>query len=93
MRGLLIVALTAVCLIGTSPGVLAEEVAQGDMEKMKTDLKAEKKALKEKSRAQKEAATSQGEMLKSPGQDIGSAGQSMKPAVPDLPAPQAPGAR
>ncbi len=51
MRQLLIVALTAVFLTGHSVAVLAEEVAQGEMDKMKADMKAEKKAMKAEEKA------------------------------------------
>ena len=58
MRELLILALIAVCVIGPSAAVLAEEAARAEMDKTKADP-----------------------------------AQNMKPAVPDLPAPYAPGAR
>jgi hypothetical protein len=35
----------------------------------------------------------QKDAMKTQGQDLNAVGQDMKPAVPDLPAPQAPGAQ
>ena len=53
MRRLLIVVLTAVCLVGPSAAVLAEEATQTETAKTNADLKAEKKAMKAEKKAKK----------------------------------------
>ena len=53
MRRLLIVVLTAVCLVGPSAAALAEEATQTETAKTNADLKAEKKAMKAEKKAKK----------------------------------------
>jgi len=115
VRQLLIIVLTAVCLVGPSAAVLAEEVTQTETDKMNADIKAEKKATKAekkakkaemkklkkqqkqqrkaKKKAMKEKGGTQNDTVQTQGQGGNHSGQDMKPAVPDIPAPQAPGAR
>jgi len=104
VRRLLIVLLTAVCLAGPIAAVLAEEATQTETDKMNADLKAEKKAMKAEKKAKKaqkkakqkemkEKGGTQKDAVQTQGQEMNHLGQDMKPAVPDLPAPQAPGAR
>ena len=112
MRQLLIIVLTAVCLVGPSAAVLAEEITQTETDKMNADIKAEKKATKAekkakkaemkklkkqqkkaKKKAMKEKGGTQNDTVQTQGQGGNHSGQDMKPAVPDIPAPQAPGAR
>jgi hypothetical protein len=58
----------------------------------KEQIKAKKQEMKSKAKAHKDEVKTQGDAMKSQAQDM-KAGQDMAPAVPDIPAPSAPGAR
>ena len=59
----------------------------------KKNIKAKKREMREKNKANKNRMKAQKDAMKTQGQDLNAVGQDMKPAVPDLPAPQAPGAQ
>ena len=48
MKKLIVVALTALCLLGTSSLLLADDVMKGEMGNMKDEMKARKDAMKAK---------------------------------------------
>ncbi len=73
MQRLIIAAFTALCIIGTSSLVMANEATKGETDTtMKSEVKGKKKAHKEKTKAKHSAAKGK-----------------MKAAAPSTPAPEA----
>ena len=70
---------------------------KAEMKQLKKDhkqnIKAKKREMREKNKANKDRMRAQKDAMKAQGQDLNAADQGMKPVVPDLPAPQAPGAQ
>ncbi len=54
MRKLIVVAVAALCLIGTSSLALADDAMKAEMGNMKDEMKAEKSAMKDEMKAKKE---------------------------------------
>jgi len=73
MQRLIVAAFTALCIIGASSLVMADEATKGEMDTtMKSEMKGKKKAPKEKMKAKRSAAKGK-----------------TKAAAPTIPAPEA----
>jgi preprotein translocase subunit SecF len=59
----------------------------------KEKIRAKKREMRNKAKAHNDDVKPQGDAMKAPVQDPAVSGETVKPPVPDIPAPSAPGAR
>lgn len=59
----------------------------------KEKIKAKKREMRNKAKGHNDKVKPQSDAMKAPVEDPAVSGETMKPAIPDIPAPSAPGAR